>query len=72
MAGMTNPADSIIVKMAKEAATRLLGFRNCKMHPLYEQHIKRLYQQFEAPSVQHTPEDLTFIFMVALAYDACL
>ena len=72
MAGMTNPADSIIVKMAKEAATRLLGFSNCKMHPLYKQHIERLYQQFTAPNVQHTSEDLTFIFMVALAYDACL
>lgn len=58
--------------MAKEAATRLLGFCNRKMLPLYEQHIKRLYQQFTAPNVHHTPEDLTFIFMVALAYDTCL
>jgi integrase len=72
LAGMDNPADHIVVKMAKEAAVRLLGFRNRKMHPLYEQHIKRLYKQFAAPEVPHTPEDLQFFFMVALAYDACL
>ena len=71
LAQLPNPADHYVIRIARKAVARILGFRNKKAHPLYEFHIKQLYERFAA-SEQANKEDITFMFLVALAYNACL
>ena len=65
------PTDHTIVKLARESARRLLGFRNRKKYPLREQHLQAFYDAYCA-SRQSSMEDVTFMLLVMTAYEACL
>lgn len=71
LTNLQNPMEHVIVSMARESSRRLLGYRKRKAYPLKEKHIIRFWEIF-CSLKESAPEDVCFMTLVAVAWEACL